>query len=830
MALKVTTVTAETTTTAARRRAHAGGADMLRRLKVRARLMTVIAVPLVLLLVVAVPQVLQRLDRAATADRAAGLTRAVSDVAATVDALQTERTLSAARRAGAEVAEPLAAQREGTDAAIERGRGALRDIGGLSGALVDSVTAAARGLDRLGDVRAETDVARSIVPWVDPFAAVIDPLIAVQEDLGAVVADAGVGDQLTQVALLARAKDAAAAQDAQMAAATAWGELRGAQVSILTSLRGDELAYRTAYLAAVPSPDRVARRSEVQQGAVTRASRMVDDAVADGDVSSVGGLSRWLGVGAGRQAALGEVQLHRTAEGLRSANELGHDSRQASTAYAALAGAGLLLALALALGAARSITRPLRRLTDAADDLAEERLPRLVDALRNPGEHDERYLAATLEPIEVRSDDELAHLGRAFNAVQSVAVDVAAQQADLLRKGITDLYVNLARRNQSLIERQISLLDHLEANEGDPEVLENLFLLDHLATRMRRNAESLLVLASADSAPRRARPIPFADVVRAALSEVEEYERVVLGALAEGTLQGSAVSDVAHLLAELLENATSFSSPETKVRIDGLRAGSTYQLVITDHGVGMPPEQIQELNAVLRDPPVTGLALGRSLGCLVAARLAARHGIDVKLRAGQHDGIVAFVVVPVRLLEDRRVEGPASGVAHRTLRALEEQVPITPMLPVVPQVVLGGQPAESPAPAAPFQPASAVMGFDVSRPARLREALPAPAAFEAGLQGLLDPAPAADPAARPAQRESVDPEPAEPAEPASTGPDTRQALARRVPGAATGSFVPTPSGGGGRRSPDEVRERLSKYRSGLQTGRARAGSGREDGS
>ena len=130
------------------------------------------------------------------------------------------------------------------------------------------------------------------------------------------------------------------------------------------------------------------------------------------------------------------------------------------------------------------------------------------------------------------------------------------------------------------------------------------------------------------------------------MSEVEEYERVDLGTLAGATLHGPAVSDVAHLVAELLENATQFSPPETMVRVDGARTGGSYQLVITDQGVGMRPEQLEELNAVLRDPPVTGLALGRSLGCLVAARLAARHGITVRLRAGEGEGVAAYVVLP----------------------------------------------------------------------------------------------------------------------------------------------------------------------------------------
>ena len=163
----------------------------------------------------------------------------------------------------------------------------------------------------------------------------------------------------------------------------------------------------------------------------------------------------------------------------------------------------------------------------------------------------------------MRSDDELGHLAQAFNAVQSVAVDVAAEQASLLKKGISDLYVNLARRNQALLDRQIQHLDQLEREEQDTEVLEHLYLLDHLATRMRRNAESLLVLAGAESGPRRSKPVDVVDVVRAAVSEVEEYERVDLGTLADATLHGPAVSDVAHLVAELLENATQFSPPET---------------------------------------------------------------------------------------------------------------------------------------------------------------------------------------------------------------------------------------------------------------------------
>jgi signal transduction histidine kinase len=443
-------------------------------------------------------------------------------------------------------------------------------------------------------------------------------------------------------------------------------------------------------------------------------------------------------------------------------------SERASQGYLVLAGSALLIALLLALAASRSITRPLRELTDAAGELAGDRLPQLVDALRNPVDDDEHYLTATMEPITVRSDDELGQLAQAFNAVQTVAVDVAAEQATLLRKGISELYINLARRNQSLLDRQIQHLDKLERDEQDPEVLEHLYLLDHLATRMRRNAESLLVLAGAESGPRRTKSAPVIDAVRAAVSEVEEYERVDLGSLADATLHGPAVSDVAHLIAELIENATQFSPPETMVRVDGARTGGSYQLVITDQGVGIRPEQLEQLNAVLRDPPVTGLALGRSLGCLVAARLAARHGITVRLRAGEDEGVAAYVTLPRDLLIEDPVEAP------------------------------------TPAPPPPATITVAADRVDPQPPAeRLEEAIPA-SDLEAGLQALLE-------------EEALE-EPVIEIEPAVLAA-TASSLVRRVPG-ATAEALPEPHDEPPvRRSPDEVRELLSRYRSGLRAGR-----------
>jgi HAMP domain-containing protein len=780
---------------------------MLRRLKVRTRLVAVIAVPLVLLLAVAVPEALRRNDRAVAADGAADTTAAAVEMMEAIEALQGERTLSAALRAGAPAAVDgaLRDQRAGTDAAIVRVESALGRLAEDAPELGADLDAAGRRLESLTLARQDTDQAESIVPWVDPFEPIIAALLDLQESLGTRAAEAGVGDDLRLAGLLARVKEATASQGAQMAAAATWGELRGDQAGILSSLRSDELAFRTAYLASFTAEERIDRRADLARGPGTSAARVVDDAIASGTIAAAGDLDSWLGLSGERQVVLRDLAAGHAADAREQAITLGESSQRSATAYVVLAGGGLLLALVLALLAARSITRPLRRLTVAADHLAEERLPKLVDALRNPGDDDERYLAATIEPIPVHSSDELGHLGRAFNAVQAVAVEVAAEQAELLRKGISDLYVNLARRNQALIDRQIQLLDELEGGEQDPEVLQHLFLLDHLATRMRRNAESLLILAGAESGPRRSRPVSIVDVVRAAVSEVEEYERIELGTLADATLHGLAVSDVAHLVAELLENATHFSPPETTVRIDGIRTGGSYQLVVTDHGVGMRPEQLDELNAVLRDPPVTGLALGRSLGCLVAGRLAHRHDITVRLRSGEHEGVAAYVVLPRHLLEEESLEALAPPVAESLLARDVASLPA----PEDPWPVEWDEApaAEERAPAPAAAPA-----LPPAVPNRLSEVLPVNPAFDAGLQALLEgdaPPPRVEPSLAAAEPDGL--------------------LPRRVPGASGAATVaPTPSGEAVRRSPDEVRAMLSRYRSGLQAGRANDGAPEED--
>ena len=226
--------------------------------------------------------------------------------------------------------------------------------------------------------------------------------------------------------------------------------------------------------------------------------------------------------------------------------------------------------------------------------------------------------------------------------------DVTEQAA--LRRSIGDLLHNLARRSQGLVDRQLELIDELERHEVDPDRLHELFRMDHLATRMRRNVENLIVLSGVDQRRRWSESVPLRDVVEAAVAEVEEYSRVQVAGIHDLTLAGQAASDVAHLLAELVENATSFSSPTTTVEVSGSPTGNGYVLEIEDHGIGMSEAELAEANRRLAEPLAADVAVSRMMGFHVVGRLAARHGIRVQLRHHWFGGVTALVLLPAVLL------------------------------------------------------------------------------------------------------------------------------------------------------------------------------------
>lgn len=281
-----------------------------------------------------------------------------------------------------------------------------------------------------------------------------------------------------------------------------------------------------------------------------------------------------------------------------------------------------------------------RRVTDADLNI-------LADSLRNP-DPDTRPIGSLW--LDTDEEDEIGALNRAFADLHRNLVKVAERQMESLKGGVSDLIVTLARRNTSLVDRQIALLDALEEREEDAGALANFYQIDHLATRMRRNAESLLVLAGADSPRTWNEPMPIADVLRGAVSEVDDYRRVDLVAVQPIMVRGSVIADLAHLIAELLENATSFSPPEQTVRVVGSVEGDGYRLRIVDRGLGIDQERLASLNDTLENPPPLGLRLAPTMGIYVVAQLAARHGIEVVLTGGDV-GLTANILIPPWLLE-----------------------------------------------------------------------------------------------------------------------------------------------------------------------------------
>lgn len=321
------------------------------------------------------------------------------------------------------------------------------------------------------------------------------------------------------------------------------------------------------------------------------------------------------------------------------------DTRRAVMFRIGLILAAVLLAAAIAWIIARSVTRRVRAVAATANQVASEQLPALVQALRDPRG---KAVLPSIEPVDASGGDEVSELAEAFNAMQGTLVDVAHEQVEVLRRGVSDIFVTMARRNRSLIDRQLAMLDEYEAEVDDADVLSNYYQLDHLATRMRRNSESLLVLANAEPKRRRVKATEIDDVIRASIGEVEDYRRIDIEALESLQVKGNVVADISHLLAELLDNATSFSPPDSPVRVGGRHAGDSYMIRIVDSGVGVGPDRIRELNELLRDPPIVGLSVESTLGISVVSLLAHKHGVTVTLSAG-NPGLTVDVVLPAAL-------------------------------------------------------------------------------------------------------------------------------------------------------------------------------------
>jgi signal transduction histidine kinase len=321
----------------------------------------------------------------------------------------------------------------------------------------------------------------------------------------------------------------------------------------------------------------------------------------------------------------------------------------------------LLVVLLAALAVARSVVLPLRRLRAGALDIASVQLP---DRVRLLTESPDAAASMVVAPINVADKDEIGEVARAFDQVHSEAVRLAGEQA-LLRSTFNAMFVNLSRRSQALIERLARMIDNLEQTEADPDRLGHLFSMDHLVTRMRRNSENLLLLAGHENPRKWSEPVPLADVARAAISEIEEYNRITLNIPPGIAVAGGAVSDVAHLLAELIENATMFSAKDTQVQvvIQELSSGGVL-IEISDKGIGVSEARLADMNWRLDNRPAIDVSVSRHMGLFAVARLAERHGVRVRLRSALPHGLSALVWLSDSIIERTSVYG--SGGDWRT--------------------------------------------------------------------------------------------------------------------------------------------------------------------
>jgi signal transduction histidine kinase len=353
------------------------------------------------------------------------------------------------------------------------------------------------------------------------------------------------------------------------------------------------------------------------------------------------------------QATVQAIQASVLAAGPRLGNILAAQSTRLSdsllTQLYLAAGLGLAAVLAsvfVMVRFGRRLRVELTNLYDSARQMANERLPRLVERLRGGEDVD---VQAESPPMKAGRITEIANVAQAFSTVQRTAIEAAVGQANL-RKGVNQVFVNLSLRNQSLLHRQLGMLDTMERRTSDPALLADLFGLDHLTTRMQRYAESLLILAGATPGRGWRDPVPVVDVLQAAVAEVEDYVRVDVITESADAVAGIAVNDVIHLIAELVENATAFSPPNTRVTISGSLVGHGFAVDIEDRGLGIAPDAMAAINEQLAIPPEFDLASSDQLGLFVTGKLAARHGITVTLRISPYRGTTAVVVLPWEII------------------------------------------------------------------------------------------------------------------------------------------------------------------------------------
>lgn len=625
---------------------------MLRRLSVRGKILATLAVPVIVLFFAAGLFSVAAFDDATVAGQAEDVVDLVPAIEAASAALSEERTVSVTTERGATTAK-IVAVRKVTDEALASLAQSFRSVDvsaidprvrtALDRTLVENNLALVviRDEQKRGTVGPD-DLSTRYTSLIERLPTGLSALSAgltdrqLAADVDAYVTSLHALDQLgAELPLMQRAL-VDASRD----------KLAVNRVYALTTIVADTNAARDRATEAVTfldDPDLMLPRANVEYTGLRRL-------LATGDFASVRPdlAARWpsaVETEVNRIAPLNETLSARMAE---AATDSTASARSAAIATVIIAMLTVIASVVVALLIARRITEPLKHLTQTAGEVRDQ-LPRLVEQSAVPGEMPD----FELPEIAVESDDEVGQLAAAFNDVNRTTVEVAREQA-ALRGSIAEMFVNVARRDHVLLNRQLAFLDDLERSEEDPNILANLFRLDHLATRMRRNSESLLVLAGIDSGRRVRQPMPVSDVVRTASSEIELYDRVRLDLQSDPLMLGHTALNAAHLVAELLENATMFSEPNTAVEVTTARASHHVTIEVRDHGLGMSVDDIASANEKVASRSPSDVIGVQRLGLFVVGRLADRLGAHVVFGrpADGSAGTVVTVSLPLSLFVD----------------------------------------------------------------------------------------------------------------------------------------------------------------------------------
>jgi signal transduction histidine kinase len=623
------------------------------------RLLAVIVLALVMGLVFGGLRVAAATGSAAQFGRVAQLANLGQQVTSLVQALEDERDQTTGVISGGS-SNGLEPFYNVTNADAARVQALAAGVGGSFPANIQASVATVRSVSTPSGLKALRSTAQTsgdALAAIADYKAPIGDMITLNDQIAQGTSDPTLVNDVRTLSSLSLAKDQAAQQRALLFHALTQQFFGDGELPALTTALSEELGDKASFVTTATPAEQSFFTNTVAGQKVNEAEGIEDLLLTSGTLNT-----QPLGIPANRAPTewykamsstidrMQTVELDVAGNIVARSQALQQGAERSALITAILTVVILLIVLIATLVVARSLVLPLRRLRAGALDIATVQLPERV---RQLAEAPDPATSLEVAPIDVPSADEIGQVARAFDQVHSEAVRLAGNEA-MLRSSFNAMFVNLSRRSQSLIERLVRTIDSLEQNEEDPDRLSSLFAMDHLVTRMRRNSENLLLLAGHDSARKWSEPVSLADVARAATSEIEQYARVTLSIQPGVAISGQAVSDVVRLLAELIENATIFSPKDTPVRVSAQELTSGGVLIeVSDGGVGISEVRLAEMNDRLINPPVIDVSVSRHMGLFAVARLAERHGVRVRLRAGSPQGLTALVWLPDTLTERR---------------------------------------------------------------------------------------------------------------------------------------------------------------------------------